>query len=68
MHVNVLMHGKLRIAVIWNLYNACHYANVQEAYLDIAAALSEADGIDYTDPEEVCIPDCLLFYVLKAFD
>ncbi|XP_019183025.1 PREDICTED: uncharacterized protein LOC109177963 [Ipomoea nil] len=26
---------------------------IQEAYWDIAAALSEADGIDYTDPEEL---------------
>ncbi|KAK9271732.1 hypothetical protein L1049_002095 [Liquidambar formosana] len=26
---------------------------IQEAYWSIAAALSEADGIDYTDPEEV---------------
>ncbi|KAI5648071.1 hypothetical protein M9H77_34076 [Catharanthus roseus] len=28
-------------------------AAIKEAYLDIAAALSEADGIDYTDPEEL---------------
>lgn len=26
---------------------------IQEAYRDIASALSEADGIDYTDPEEL---------------
>jgi len=26
---------------------------VQEAYWSMASALSEADGIDYTDPEEV---------------
>ncbi|KAH0745222.1 hypothetical protein KY290_006976 [Solanum tuberosum] len=26
---------------------------IQEAYWDIASALSEADGIDYTDPEEL---------------
>lgn len=26
---------------------------LQEAYLSMASALSEADGIDYTDPEEV---------------
>lgn len=25
----------------------------QEAYRGMASALSEADGIDYTDPEEV---------------
>lgn len=25
----------------------------QEAYKSMASALSEADGIDYTDPEEV---------------
>ena len=27
--------------------------DVQDAYLSIASALSEGDGIDYTDPEEV---------------
>jgi len=26
---------------------------MQEAYWSMASALSEADGIDYTDPEEV---------------
>lgn len=26
---------------------------LQEAYKSMASALSEADGIDYTDPEEV---------------
>lgn len=29
------------------------FDNVQEAYWSMASALSEADGIDYTDPEEV---------------
>ena len=29
------------------------YDDIQEAYWSIASALSEADGIDYTDPEEV---------------
>jgi len=28
---------------------------VQEAYWSMASALSEADGIDYTDPEEVWV-------------
>lgn len=28
----------------------------QEAHWSMASALSEADGIDYTDPEEVGIP------------
>lgn len=39
------------------------YGTVQEAYWSIASALSEADGIDYTDPEEVHIPMyfCSLF-------
>lgn len=31
------------------------FDNVQEAYWSMASALSEADGIDYTDPEEVQI-------------
>ena len=31
------------------------YVDIQEAYWSIASALSEADGIDYTDPEEVQI-------------
>lgn len=32
-----------------------HIYGVQEAYWSMASALSEADGIDYTDPEEVHI-------------
>jgi hypothetical protein len=32
------------------------FDNVQEAYWSMASALSEADGIDYTDPEEVQYP------------
>lgn len=31
------------------------FHNVQEAYWSMASVLSEADGIDYTDPEEVQI-------------
>lgn len=31
------------------------YGDVQEAYSDIASGLSEADGVDYSDPEEVLI-------------
>lgn len=31
---------------------------MQEAYWSMASALSEADGIDYTDPEEVEISTC----------
>lgn len=27
--------------------------DIQEAYQDMASVLSEADGIDYNDPEEV---------------
>lgn len=33
--------------------HTCINGNVQEAYWSMASALSEADGIDYTDPEEV---------------
>lgn len=33
--------------------NSIIFDELQEAYWDIASALSEADGIDYTDPEEV---------------
>lgn len=47
-----------------NIYSLLriHEANVivydveQEIYWSMASALSEADGIDYTDPEEVKIP------------
>ena len=31
------------------------FHNVQEAYWSMASVLCEADGIDYTDPEEVQI-------------
>lgn len=33
--------------------NVVIFDNTQEAYWSMASALSEADGIDYTDPEEV---------------
>lgn len=38
-------------------YDFCvvSFHNVQEAYWSMASVLSEADGIDYTDPEEVQI-------------
>lgn len=34
----------------------------QEAYKGMASALSEADGIDYTDPEEVGPKSMILKY------
>lgn len=33
------------------------FNDVQEAYWSIASTLSEADGIDYSDPEEVWIKE-----------
>lgn len=38
---------------IWKHNIVLHFFFIQDAYWSMASALSEADGIDYTDPEEV---------------
>lgn len=40
------------------------FDDVQEAYRGMASALSEADGIDYTDPEEVSVWECINIFGL----
>lgn len=43
------------------------FGDVQEAYWGMASALSEADGIDYTDPEEVSVWECINIYAIEFF-
>lgn len=43
-----------RLSRVILLFEPQCFTDAQEAYWSIASALSEADGIDYTDPEEVC--------------
>ncbi|MCD9643766.1 Senescence-associated protein spa15, chloroplastic [Datura stramonium] len=51
-HITLEKNGKT-LEFLPGEVSADRITAIQEAYWDIASALSEADGVDYTDPEEL---------------
>lgn len=51
-HITLEKNGKT-LEFLPGEVSTVHLTAIQEAYWEIASALSEADGIDYTDPEEL---------------